>query len=457
LDEGKAQKGIVAAFTLEPEVIDSLWKHCDNLSLAVTLNPNGTMGKKVIGSVSEALYADESSPDWARMKAIFENPSLQMVSFTITEKGYGDTSENSAMYKVAQLLYTRWKAGALPVAMVSMDNVSHNGDKLKNGVFEAAKILPEAAADPGFQAYIRDASKVSFPWTMIDKITPSPDPQVAETLQKLGFEEIDTIRTDLGTFASTFVNAESAQYLVIEDSFPNGRPPLEDTGVIFTDRNTVDLTEKMKVSACLNPLHTTLSIFGSLLGIGTIAGEMLDPDIRRMVVKLGYRENLPMVVNPHILNPEDFLRECVEERFPNPFMRDTPFRIVMDTSAKMSVRYGITIKAYQAKAPEKLAALEVIPFTLAGWCRYLMGIDDNGQKFELSPDPMLPQLTPHVKDIRLGQPCDVHAHLQPILSRADIFGLNLYDTPLAAKAEGYFAELIAGPGAVRKGIQNIGK
>ena len=67
-----------------------------------------------------------------------------------------------------------------------------------------------------------------------------------------------------------FVNAEEAEYLVIEDAFPNGRPRLEHAGVMFTTRDTVEKVERMKVCTCLNPLHTTLAVYGCLLGLSLI-------------------------------------------------------------------------------------------------------------------------------------------------------------------------------------------
>ena len=58
------------------------------------------------------------------------------------------------------------------------------------------------------------------------------------------------------------------QYLVIEDSFPNGRPPLEKSkaGVYMTDRDTVNKSERMKVTVCLNPVHSALGPYGCVLG-----------------------------------------------------------------------------------------------------------------------------------------------------------------------------------------------
>lgn len=79
---------------------------------------------------------------------------------------------------------------------------------------------------------------------MIDKITPRPDEKVKEMLEKDGFEDTDLIITSRNTYTAPFVNSEETGYLVIEDNFPNGRPPLEKAGIVFTDRETVDKVEK---------------------------------------------------------------------------------------------------------------------------------------------------------------------------------------------------------------------
>ena len=71
---------------------------------------------------------------------------------------------------------------------------------------------------------------------------------------------MEPVVTERGTYIAPFVNGEEAQYLVIEDRFPNGRPPLEEAGVYLTDRETVEKSERMKVTACLNPLHTSMSL-----------------------------------------------------------------------------------------------------------------------------------------------------------------------------------------------------
>jgi fructuronate reductase len=121
-------------------------------------------------------------------------------------------------------------------------------------------------------------------------------------LNLTGFESTDIVITKGNTYIAPFVNAEGPQYLVLEDSFPNGRMPLEKAGVFFTDRETVERVEKMKVCTCLNQLHTALAIFGCLLGFNLIADEMKDPALKKLVENIGYIEGMPVVVDPKIFN-----------------------------------------------------------------------------------------------------------------------------------------------------------
>ena len=143
--------------------------------------------------------------------------------------------------------------------------------------------------------------------------------------------------TSKNTYVAPFVNAEEVQYLVIEDAFPNGRPALEKGGLIFTERETVDKVEKMKVCTCLNPLHTALAVFGCLLDYQLISKEMQNPQLKRLVEIIGYDEGLPVVVNPGIIDPKTFIDEVLNVRVPNPFMPDTPQRIATDTSQKLAI------------------------------------------------------------------------------------------------------------------------
>ena len=237
--------------------------------------------------------------------------------------------------------------------------------------------------------------------------------------------------------------------------FSNWRqlPKLEKGGLYFTDRETVDKVEKMKVCTCLNPLHTFLAVSGCLLGYTLIADEMKDDDLLRLVKKLGYDEGLPVVVDPIIISPKTFIDEVVNMRIPNPFMPDTPQRIACDTSQKLSIRFGETIKAY-IRDGLNVNKLQVVPLVFALWIRYLMAINDKGETFELSPDPLLAECSKYVSEIKLGD-SDAASKIDELLSRKDIFGVDLFEVGLSDKVKDYFAKLISKTGAVREVLQSI--
>lgn len=471
LDEGSYDRGVVVAESFDHEIITKAYKPYDGLSLSVVLKADGTIEKHVVGSVVESLVADPAEPeDFARLTEIFQNASLQMVTFTITEKGYslvngkgeklpgveeglaaGPGEQSHLMGRMATLCYERFQANATPIALVSTDNCSHNGDKLKAGVMAYVKAWQKAGkVGEDFVSYMNE--KVSFPWSMIDKITPRPDENVQKMLMEDGFEDTELIITSRNTYTAPFVNSEETGYLVIEDDFPNGRPPLEKVGIVFTERETVDKVEKMKVCTCLNPLHTALAIYGCMLGHTSIHDEMEDAELSKLIERMCYQEAMPVVVDPGVINPQDFAEAVLKLRLPNPFMPDTPQRIACDTSQKLPIRFGETIKFYVQRDDLNPKDLTLIPLVLAGWCRYLMGIDDEGKEFEQSPDPRLEELKAYVKGISLGD-TNVHTSLQPILSDATIFAVDLYEVGLGEKVEGMFVELIAAPGAIRATLQ----
>lgn len=463
IEQGEMDTGIVCCEGYDDEIITKCFRPYDNLTIGVTLNMDGRMDKEVIASMSESLTM---LYDRERIAEIFKHPSLQMVSFTITEKGYslrnaaqelvpavledmenGPEHCNTFMAQLTAMCLARKAACGKPLALVSMDNCSHNGEKLQAAVLEIAEAwLKNGKISKEEYTYLEQ--EIAFPWSMIDKITPRPHPAVEKQLLADGLEEISPFVTAKHTYIAPFVNAEKPQYLVIEDHFPNGRPPLEHAGVIITSRDTVNKVEKMKVCTCLNPLHTCLAVYGCILGYTSIAEEMKDTELKTFIDRMSHKEGMPFVVNPGVIDPEKFLQEVLTERFPNPFMPDTPQRIATDTSQKLSIRFGETIKAYMGSAEHRAEELTLIPLVLAGWLRYLIGVNDEGKAFEVSPDPLLSAMQEKMAGMKLGEPVDT-ARLQPILSDDSIFGVDLYQCGLAEKVAGYFAELMAGTGAVR--------
>jgi fructuronate reductase len=465
LDDGLAKTGIIAVETFDYEVIEKVFDPANNLALVVLMNSDGSFDKTVVASIVESMTSENKNHQ--RLTEIFEAPSLQIASFTITEKGYAlkDFSGNyypfvqvdldrgpeyatHAMSVVTALLYKRYQRGAMPITLLSMDNCANNGDKVKAAVITIAKEwLKNGFVEEGFVNYVMDEDKVSYPISMIDKITPRPSDIIKAALVSEGLEDMDVVVTSKNTYMAPFVNAEVSEYLVIEDKFPNGRPELEKAGVLFCDRATVNKVETMKVTTCLNPLHTALAVTGCLLGYDLIADEVKNPILKRLIETIGYTEGLPVVTDPIILSPKAFIDEVVQSRFANPFIPDTPQRIATDTSQKVGIRFGETIKSYVKDPSLDPTSLVGIPLAIASWCRYLMGIDDQGNTFELSSDPMLKTLKETIDKVKMG---DDFADLSPILSNREIFGLDLYEVGLGNTIETIFVSMLQGPGAVEK-------
>ena len=474
LEEGALDCGLTCVETFDYDVVDKIYTPYDNLGLSVILHGDGSREYKVLGSLAEAVKAQSSNEtQWNRLKEIFTSKSLQMVSFTITEKGYalqkadgtwfpfvqadienGPDKATGAMAVVVAMLYERYKAGKYPLALVSMDNCSKHGAKLRESVLTMTEEWKKAGfVEEGFVSYVSDEKVVAFPWTMIDKITPRPSEKIADDLEELGIEEMQPVITSKKTYIAPFVNAEKPQYLVIEDNFPNGRPALEKGfGVYMADRNTVNLSERMKVTVCLNPVHSATGPLGVVQGYDLFAHMLnTNEDMMKMARMVAYDEGLPVVPNPGILSPQAFVDELFNDRFPNEYLGDTNMRLSVDVSQMVGIRFGETIKAYVEKFGDA-KKLTAIPLGIAGWLRYMLGVDDEGEKYELAPDPMNEEIQEQLKEIVIGKPETFTDQLKPILSNERLFFVDLYTTGVAEKIEEMFREMIAGKGAVRATI-----
>ncbi len=472
LNAGRTQSGIIVASGYDAGMLEAAYRPFDNLFVLVSLRPEGAAEKRVVGSVAEALSMRRAHPDWARLCEVFRSPSLKVASLAITEKGYnlegadglplpeaardyaaGPSRAEGYLGRVAALLYERYLAGALPLSLVSMDNCSKNGDRLRGAMEAYARAwVTGGLAAPEFLGYVEDRGRVGFPVTMVDKITPRPDDGVAAMLEADGLEDARAVRTEAGSLAAPFVNAEPAQYLVMEDWFPNGRPEISGApGVVFAPREAVIRAERMKVCALLNPLHTALAVFGCLTGYARIADEMRDTLLIRLIRTLGEREGLP-TAEPCALDPEGFLGALIRERLPNPRLPDSPQRIAADTSQKLAVRFGETIRAHVERDGLSVDGLVAVPLVIAGWLRYLLAVDDMGNPFQPSPDPRLSELQAALSGIRPGDLIPF-PQLRPILSDKTIFGLDLYEAGLGGRIEGYFAQMLSGPGAVSRALE----
>ena len=473
LEQGILDSGLTCMEAFDFDIVDKIYHPFDNLALSVILKDDGTKEKKILGCFAEAVKAKPSETvSWSRMKEIFAAESLQIVSFTITEKGYalrdsqgeflkyvkadmenGPDQATGVMGIVTAMLNERYQRGGYPLALVSMDNCSHNGDLLRASIIEMAETWQKKGfVDEGMVDYVKDSNRVAFPWTMIDKITPRPSDEIAKELEVSGIEDMQPVVTGKRTYIAPFINAEKPQYLVIEDSFPNGRPALEKGyGVYMADRETVNKAERMKVTACLNPVHSALGPIGVVLGIDGFADLLDDPVMMKMGKQIAYGESIPVIENPKIISPIDFTDELFQNRFINKYLGDTNIRLCQEESQGVGVRFGVTINAYVSRYGTA-SSLVAIPLGLAGWLRYLMAIDDNGNNYELAPDPLADTLHEMLSGIAWGEPSSLTDQLRPILSNKNIFFTDLYEAGLGERIEEFFREMIAGPGSCKNTV-----
>lgn len=464
---GLEDRGIITVASRRRDSIEKVYSPSDNLSLSLTLKNDGNFETTLLANIAEALYIKS---DMKRLEEIFINPSLQIVSFIITEKGYNifnsdgtlvsgvekelknnPKDANHLMILIVHLLYKRYLKG-YPITLLSLDNLSKNGEVLKKTILFIANYYIESGFyKKEFYNYLSNEKIVSYPYSMIDKITPGADETVARYLEKKGFEDIRPISTNNASKLSKYVNSEELEYLAIEDNFTNGRPKFEKAGVYMVDRETVTKIETMKVTACLNPLHTSLAIFGCLLGHRRINEEMKDKNLQTFVKKLVFNETLPVVENPGVIDPKEFAKEVIEVRLPNKYLPDSPQRIATDTSQKIPIRFGKTLASYKSRKI-KTDELVFIPLTLAAWLRYLLGVDDFGKDMKLSPDPLLEELQSSLNGIKLGSFRRTES-LKNLLRNSVIFGVDLKEVGIYEKVLHYFEELSEGRGSVRKTLE----
>lgn len=467
LNENLMDTGIIAVETFDKGIITDIYEPNDSLTFLVKMNAEGKFFNSILAGITKGLAYENSVNE---VISIFENPELQMASFTVTEIGYSiyDSNHNfiniikedidnapenakHLMSIITYLLYKRFNKTGAPLTLVSMDNCSKNGDKLKSAVTTIAKEWEKKGfVGKDFIDYIEDSSKIAFPLSMIDKITPRPSEQVKEHIEKMGFTDMDIVVTDKRTHIAPFVNAEISEYLVIEDIFTNGRPDLTKAGVILTDRETVNKVETMKVTTCLNPLHTAISTTGCLLSYNFVYELMRDEDLLNLAQSIGYKEGLKVVVDPKIIDPKQFIDEVINERFKNPYIPDTPQRIATDTSHKVGIRFGETIKSYAEHSELNVTDLRAIPLAIAMWVRYLVAIDDSGNSFKLSPDPLLDEFS-YLTECKFGDRPDI----KPVLTNPNVFDFDIYEIGLGEIIEEMFYFALAEKGNVRKALQKF--
>jgi fructuronate reductase len=329
IGRGETQWGIVAASMRSADTRDALAPQ-DNLYTYCERDGH-TETQRIIGSILEILVAPE---DPGRLIDRLCDPRVRIVTLTVTEKGYlANLSEQTLLRTHPDILNDldatkparsihgvlvaairrRRAEGAVPLTLVSCDNLPSNGKVLKALLVEFAGVT-----DPELADYI--AQNISCPCVMVDRIVPATTDRDREAVAaSLGVEDVWP------------VVAEPYFRWVIEDHFPHGRPHLEASGVEFVD--DVEPYEHMKLRM-LNGAHTAIAAIGQITGLETVADVYADPRVRRFIDRY-WREIAP-TLSAH-LDGAGYV-EGLRTRFANPSLRHRAVQIASDASQKVPQR-----------------------------------------------------------------------------------------------------------------------
>ncbi|HDR2399065.1 TPA: mannitol dehydrogenase family protein [Enterobacter bugandensis] len=366
---------------------------------------------RVVGVTTRALHAEVDGME--TVLAAMCEPQVAIVSLTITEKGYGhspatgqlvlDTpfiaadlqnphQPKSAAGVIVEALARRKAAGLAPFTVMSCDNMPENGQVTRNVICSFARAVNTKLAD-----WIE--ANVTFPSTMVDRIVPAV---TADTLDKI--EQITGIYDPAG------VACEPFRQWVIEDSFVAGRPQWEKAGAEMVA--DVVPFEEMKLRM-LNGSHSFLAYLGYLAGYQHINNCMEDDSYRRAAYMLMLTEQAITlkVKNVDLVHYADVLIA----RYSNTALRHRTWQIAMDGSQKLPQRMLDSVRWHRVHEH----SFNLLALGIAGWMRYVGGVDDQGEQIEVS-DPLLAVIQHAIKSSGEGE-----ARVKALLSIEAVFGTEL--------------------------------
>ena len=369
---GETGWGVVGVGLHRPEMGEVLGAQ-DGLFTVVERGAHG-QSARVVGSVVHYLYAP-SDPE--RVVRTLADPRTRLVTLTVTGGGYlvdedGDLQADdhdvqhdlehpeaprSMVGFLVEALRLRRERGTGPFTVLSCDNLPDSGAAARTAVVSFARLR-----DRDLAGWIDE--QVTFPTSMVDRITPETSPQAR-----------DEIEAEFGVPDRWPVITEPFRQWVVEDDFCAGRPPLEQVGVQFVR----DVSPYKVVKArMLNGGHSALGYLGTLLGHRTTAEAMRDGDVRAVLDRMLAEEVLPLLPCPPRMDLEDYRRTTME-RFANPAIGDSLARLCRRGSTKVPTYLLPSLhEAIERGTPRRLLLL-----SLAAWMRYLRGTDLAGQPVEV--------------------------------------------------------------------------
>lgn len=358
----------------------ALYEALKNQDGVYTLTVCGRDGKdsaEQIDSLVELNWSGDKPDEILKRMA---DKDIKIISMTITEGGYNIDRVNgefdlknpaivadlenpskpkTAFGYVAEGLRKRRDAGSGPVTILTCDNLQHNGDTAKKAFMTFIK-----AQDPELAQWAE--KNVTFPNSMVDRITPATHPEDRERLNRKN-----------GTKDGAPVYCEDFIQWVVEDKFAAGRPKWEEVGVEMTD--DVSAYENMKLSL-LNASHTLLSYPAFLAGYRKVDEAMKDDNIRKFTRQYMDLDATPYVPAPGNTNLDEYKTTLIE-RFGNPSVSDQVARLCMDGLSKFPV-YVIPVLEKMLKDDRDPIR---IAYLLAAYRKYLRaGKDDKGQPYEIN-------------------------------------------------------------------------
>ena len=335
----------------------------DHLYTLVTVDRDGATHARVVASIVDYLYGPDNP---AGLQARLVSPATRIVSLTLTEGGYGIDSAGvfrpdpltgsdlephalprSPLGTVVAALQARRGAGVGPFTVLSCDSIAGNGDTARRAVLAFAR-----RKDAGLAAWIDE--EVSFPNSMVDRITPDTTEQVCDELfATYGIDDASPVR------------AESFEQWVLEDRFCAGRPDLARVGVQLVD--DVAPYELMKVRL-LNASHQVMSYLGLLAGHTHVHEVCQDPGLAGLVRDYLERDALPTLPPVPGVDLPGYIDHLVG-RFTSPHLGDTLARQTVDGADRVA-KFLVPVIAdlLTAGRPVERCALAV-----AAWSRFLEG------------------------------------------------------------------------------------
>jgi mannitol 2-dehydrogenase len=355
----------------------------DGLYTLILENPRGKRDVRVIGSILDYRYAPD---DPGAVIELLAAPSTRIISMTITEGGYHNP-DGPAFGLIAEALARRRGRGIASPTIVSCDNIESNGEVARRAVLAHAE-----RRHPGLAEWV--AEQTRFPCSMVDRITPATTPDV-----------IASVQCDFGVADQWPVVAESFTAWVLEDDFSDGRPPLEEAGVLLVD--DVGPYELMKLRL-LNAGHQCLCYFGHLCGYRFVHEAAGDPLFAEFLAAYFDSEATPTLRPVPGVDLGAYKRTLIE-RFANPGVRDTVARLCAYSSDRIPKWLLPVIRANLVSgAPIRLASA-----TVASWARYAEGVDEHGQPIEVV-DQLADSLVPIARSQR--------AHPTAFIENTALFG-----------------------------------